>query len=150
MDLILLEKVHNLGALGDRVRVKPGYGRNYLIPRGKAAPATESNIVKFEARRAELEKAEAATLAQAQVRATALTALAAVSLTRKGGEEGKLYGSVGTPDIAEALTEAGVATEKHEVRLSNGPLREAGEHEVQIHLHPDINVTVKITIVAEA
>ena len=150
MDVILLEKVHNLGALGDRVRVKAGYGRNYLIPRGKAAPATETNIVKFEARRAELEKAETETLAQAHVRTTALSALVAISLTRKGGEEGKLYGSVGTQDIAEALTEAGVATEKHEVRLSHGALREAGEHEVQIHLHPDVNVAVKITIIAEA
>lgn len=150
MDVILLEKIHNLGALGDRVRVKAGYGRNYLIPRGKAALATADSIAKFEARRAELEKAEAEALAQANARAEALRALGTVTLTRKGGEEGKLYGSVGTPDIAEALTEAGVAIEKLEVRLPNGLLRVVGEHDVQIHLHPDVNVQVTINIAAEA
>lgn len=150
MDVILLEKIQNLGVLGDRVRVKAGYGRNYLIPRGKAAPATASNITKFEARRAELEAAADETLKQAQVRAAALAALGAVSLARKGGEEGKLYGSVGTADIAEALTGAGVAVAKHEVRLPLGALRVAGEHEVQVHLHPDVNTPVKVTIIAEA
>ena len=150
MDVILLEKIQNLGVLGDRVRVKAGYGRNYLIPRGKAAPATASNITKFEARRAELEVAADETLKQAQARATTLIALGTVTLARKGGEEGKLYGSVGTADIAEALTEAGVAVAKHEVRLPLGALRTAGEHEVQVHLHPDVNASIKVTVVAEA
>ncbi len=150
MEVILLEKVENLGNLGDKVKVKPGYGRNYLIPGGKAASATSKNLAKFEERRAQLEKAAADTLAAAQVRADALRSLAAVTITSHAGEEGKLFGSVSTVDIAHALTEAGVPVEKQEVRLPNGLLRQIGEYEITIHLHTDANVAVKIIIAAEA
>lgn len=150
MDVILLEKVHNLGNLGDKVAVRPGYGRNYLIPRGKAAPATALNLKKFEARRAELEKAAKEVLAAAEQRAAALRALGKVTLTAKAGEEGKLFGSVGTVDIAEAITLAGVKLEKQEVRLPAGPLRRVGEYEITIHLHPDVNVPISVVIAPEA
>lgn len=150
MDVILLEKVHNLGNLGDKVAVRPGYGRNYLIPRGKAAPATALNLKKFEARRAELEKAANEALAAAEQRAEALRALGKVTLTSKAGEEGKLFGSVGTVDIAEAITQAGVKLEKQEVRLPAGPLRMVGECEITIHLHPDVNVQITVVIAPEA
>ncbi len=146
MDVILLEKVHNLGNLGDKVSVRPGYGRNYLVPRGKAAPATGANLKKFEERRAELEQAANESLAAAEQRAEALRALGKVTLTCKAGEEGKLFGSVGTVDIAEAITQAGVKLEKQEVRLPAGPLRMVGEHEVSIHLHPDVNVQIAVVI----
>lgn len=150
MDVILLEKVQNLGNLGDKVSVRPGYGRNYLIPQGKAASATPGNLAKFEARRAELEKTAAENLAAAQAREQALRALSSVAIMSKAGDEGKLFGSVGTADIAEALAKAGVKVEKHEIRMPNGPLRTLGEHEVAIHLHTDINVAVKIVITPEA
>jgi large subunit ribosomal protein L9 len=150
MEVILMEKVENLGSLGDKVAVKPGYGRNYLIPSGKAAAATPRNLVKFEERRAELEKASAESLAAAQARADALHKLETVTIASKAGEEGKLFGSVGTADISQAFTEAGVAVDKHELRLPNGPLRHTGEHEITVHLHTDVNVQVKITIAAEA
>ncbi|MEO5574406.1 MAG: 50S ribosomal protein L9 [Gammaproteobacteria bacterium] len=150
MDVILLEKVENLGSLGDKVAVKPGYGRNYLIPSGKAAAATARNLVKFEERRAELEKASAESLAAAQARADALHNLGMVTIASKAGEEGKLFGSVGTADISQAFTEAGVAVGKHELRLPNGPLRHTGEHEITVHLHTDVNVQVKVAIAAEA
>ena len=149
MDVILLEKVENLGSLGDKVAVKPGYGRNYLIPSGKAAAATARNLVKFEERRAELEKVGAESLATAKARADALQNLAVV-IASKAGEEGKLFGSVGTADISQAFTEAGVAVGKHELRLPNGPLRHIGEHEITVHLHTDVNVQVKVAIAAEA
>lgn len=150
MEVILLEKVENLGSLGDKVSVKPGYGRNYLIPSGKAAAATARNLVKFEERRAELEKASAEALAAAQARADALQKLEVVTIASKSGEEGKLFGSVGTADISQALAAAGVAVDKHELRLPNGPLRHTGEHEITVHLHTDVNVQVKINITAEA
>ncbi len=150
MDVILLEKVQNLGNLGDKVAVRPGYGRNYLIPQGKAASATPVNLAKFEARRAELEKAAAENLAAAQAREQALRALGSVAIMSKAGDEGKLFGSVGTTDIVEALAKSGVKVEKHEIRMPNGPLRTLGEHEVAIHLHTDINVAVKITVTPEA
>lgn len=150
MNVILLEKVHNLGNLGDKVSVRPGYGRNYLIPRGKAAPATALNLKKFEARRAELEKTANEALASAEQRAAALRALGKVTLTSKAGEEGKLFGSVGTVDIAEAITLAGVKLEKQEVRLPAGPLRMVGECEITIHLHPDVNVQITVVIAPEA
>ncbi|MCL4316317.1 MAG: 50S ribosomal protein L9 [Gammaproteobacteria bacterium] len=150
MDVILLEKVHNLGNLGDKVSVRPGYGRNYLIPRGKAAPATAQNLKKFEERRAELERTAKEALAAAEQRAEALRALGKVTVTSKAGEEGKLFGSVGTVDIAEALTQAGAKVEKQEVRLPAGPLRVVGEYEVGIHLHPDVNAQITVVITPEA
>jgi large subunit ribosomal protein L9 len=148
MQVILLEKVTNLGKLGDLVKVRPGYGRNFLIPRGKAVPATADNKAKFEARRAELEKTEADTLAQAQARAAKFNEQI-VTIPALAGDEGRLFGSVGTADIAAALTQAGLAAEKHEVRLPNGPLRTVGEHKISMHLHPDVDATVTINVVAE-
>lgn len=149
MDVILLQKVENLGNLGDRVKVRAGYGRNYLIPHGKAAPATEANVAKFEARRAELEKEAAEAMTAAEARKAQLEALGGISLTAKAGSEEKLFGSIGTPDIAEALTAAGVPVERREVRLPEGPIRTAGEHEVEIHLHTDLNVGLKVTVISE-
>jgi len=148
MEVILLEKVANLGNLGDKVKVRPGYGRNFLIPQGKATPATPENVARFEARRAELEKAAAEALAAAEARREALEGLA-VEIAAKAGDEGKLFGSVGTTDIARALTEAGHPVERHEVRLPEGPFRTTGEFDVQLHLHTDVEATIKLTIVAE-
>ncbi|WP_297529560.1 50S ribosomal protein L9 [Thiohalobacter sp.] len=148
MEVILLEKVANLGNLGDKVKVRPGYGRNFLIPQGKATPATPENVARFEARRAELEKAAAEALAAAEARRDALEGFA-VEIAAKAGDEGKLFGSVGTSDIARALTEAGHPVERHEVRLPEGPFRTTGEFDVQLHLHTDVEATVKLTIVAE-
>lgn len=148
MEVILLEKVENLGALGDKVKVKAGYGRNYLIPGGKATPATAENIAAFEARRAELEKQAAEALAVAEQRKSALEKLS-ITITAKAGDEGKLFGSVGPADIADAVTAAGVAVEKKEVRMPTGPIRIAGEHEIGIHLHTDVNTTLNVTVVAE-
>lgn len=144
MNVILLERVANLGNLGDAVRVKAGYGRNYLIPQGKAVPATPENVEKFEARRAELEQAASEKLSTAEARKDAISALT-ITLTQKAGEEGKLFGSVGTSDIARAITEAGVAVEKREVRLPTGPIRQIGEHHIEIELHSD--VVAEITVV---
>ena len=149
MDVILLDKVDNLGDLGEKVSVKPGYGRNFLIPSGKAVPATRENLEAFEARRAELEKEAAEKLATAEARKAKVEALGPVVITHKAGEEGKLFGSVGTADIAEACTAAGVGVAKSEVRLPEGPFRVAGEYEVTLHLHSDVNAVVKITIVGE-
>lgn len=145
MDVILLEKVTNLGNLGDKVKVKAGYGRNFLLPYGKAVPATETNIVEFEGRRAELEKASADKLTQAQGRATAL-AETSVTITANAGEEGKLFGSIGARDIAEAITAAGEAVEKSEVRLPEGALRDVGEYDVLVQLHSDVSVEVKVIV----
>jgi len=149
MEVILLENIGNLGGLGDKVDVKPGYGRNFLIPQGKAVPATEDNVAKFEARRAELEAAAAETLAAAAARGEALTALGAVEIAATAGEEGKLFGSVGTRDIADALTAAGCVVDKAEVRLPEGAIRELGEFEVMIQLHAEVTASVAINIVAE-
>jgi large subunit ribosomal protein L9 len=148
MDVILLEKVKNLGSLGARVSVKPGYGRNFLIPKGKAVPATEANITAFDARRAELERQEAEVLAAAQSRAAQLAEIAVV-IAAKSGDEGKLFGSVGTRDIAEAITASGVSVDKSEVRLPNGAIRNTGEYTVTLHLHSDVNAEVSVTVVAE-
>jgi large subunit ribosomal protein L9 len=148
MEIILLQKVANLGNIGDRVKVKPGYGRNFLLPHGKATLATPDNIAKFEARRAELEKAAGEELRAAQTRAAKLGGLK-LSLTAKAGGEGKLFGSIGTSDIAEAATKAGFEVERSEVRLPHGPIRQAGEHVVQLHLHTDVTVDLPVTIVAE-
>ncbi|HIG78625.1 MAG TPA: 50S ribosomal protein L9 [Cycloclasticus sp.] len=148
MNIILLEKVANLGNLGDQVSVKPGYGRNFLIPGGKAVLATADRIAEFETRRADLEKAAAERLAQAQTRAEAVEKLS-LTITHQAGEEGKLFGSVGLPDIAAACAEAGVTVEKQEIKLSEGSIRQTGEFEVAIHLHSDVVATLKLAVVAE-
>ena len=148
MEIILLEKIENLGALGEKVSVKPGYGRNFLIPQGKAAPATAENIAAFEARRAELEQAAAEALAASQSRHEKLQDVT-LTITAKAGEEGKLFGSVGTADIAQAISDAGVTVERHEIRLPTGAFRHVGEYDVQIHLHSDVDTTVKLVIEAE-
>jgi len=147
MDIILLEKIGNLGDLGEQVTVKAGYGRNYLLPQGKAVPATSTNIEAFEARRAELEAKAAEVLASAKSRGEKLAELA-ISIAATAGDEGKLFGSVGTADIAAAITEAGVETEKREVRLPNGVIRSVGEYDVVLHLHPEVDVEIKINVVA--
>jgi len=148
MQVILLERVQNLGELGDSVKVKPGYARNYLIPQGRAVIATAENVAEFEARRAELERQEAEALALVQARAEALQGKE-VTLARKTGEEGKLFGSVGPQDIADALTEAGTAVSRHEVRLINDTLRQVGEHEVRIHLYADVESSITVHIISE-
>lgn len=148
MEVILLEKVHKLGALGDRVNVKPGFGRNYLIPSGKAVSATADNIAKFDARRAELEKQEQDALNEANARAEKLNTTV-VSIARKAGDEGKLFGSVGTADIAEAVTATGVELSKQEIRLPEGPIRSIGEIELNVQLHADVSATIKVNVVAE-
>lgn len=149
MEVILLENIGNLGGLGDKVDVKAGYGRNFLIPQGKAVPATRDAIAQFETRRAELEAAAAEALAAAEKRAEALNALDPISIGANAGEEGKLFGSVGTRDIAEALAAAGCEVDKSEVRLPEGPLRELGEFEVDIQVHGDVTATVVVAVVAE-
>jgi large subunit ribosomal protein L9 len=148
MELILLQKVLNLGNMGDRVKVKSGYGRNFLLPTGKATLATEANIARFESRRAELEKAATDELTRAQGRARSLEGFK-LTITAKAGSEGKLFGSVGTSDFAEALTKAGHQVERSEVRLPGGPLRTVGEHTITLHLHADVNVEVPVIIAAE-
>ena len=148
MEVILLETINNLGNLGDKVTVKPGYGRNFLIPGGKALPATEANVAEFEARRAELEKVEAEKLAAAEARKAQIDG-ASVTIARKAGDEGKLFGSVGTVDIAEAMTAAGNEVTKAEIRLPEGAFRSTGEYDISVHLHSDVDAAVKIVIVAE-
>jgi large subunit ribosomal protein L9 len=148
MDVILLQKVANLGAIGDRVKVKSGYGRNYLLPSGRATAATPANVARFEARRAELERTAAEELASAQQRAESLRDFR-LSITAKAGAEGKLFGSVGTNDIAEGCTAAGHKVSRAEVRLSTGPLRAVGEYQVPLHLHTDVEVPLTVIIVAE-
>jgi len=148
MDIILLQKVANLGQIGDRVKVKPGYARNFLVPTGKATMATPANIAKFEAQRAELEAKANAELAAAQKRAADLENFK-LELKAKAGSEGKLFGSIGTADIAEAAVQAGQPITRSEVRMPTGPIRSTGEHQVQLHLHTDVDVTLTVTIVAE-
>jgi len=149
MNVILLEKVENLGNIGDQVSVKSGYGRNFLLPKGKATIATAENIAVFEARRAELEAKQAGELSAASARAEKLQGLE-LSLTANVGAEGKLFGSIGTVDIADAATAAGVEILRSEVRLPDGPLRTVGTHEVEIHLHTDLNVLIKVEVIGEA
>lgn len=148
MEVILLQKVANLGNIGDLVKVKSGYGRNFLLPKGKATLATPENVAKFEARRAELEKTAREELAAAQSRAAKFAAFK-LSIPAKSGTEGKLFGSIGTADIAEGATKAGLALERSEVRLPEGPIRLAGEHVVQIQLHTDVVVDLPVVVVAE-
>ena len=149
MEVILLENISNLGGLGDKVDVKAGFGRNYLIPQGKAVPATAAATAEFETRRAELEAAAAASLTSAEARAAAVNALGLISIEANAGEEGKLFGSVGTRDIAEAVTAAGCEIDKSEVRLPEGALRDLGEYEVAIQIHGEVTATVAIAVVAE-
>ena len=145
MEVILLQKVANLGGIGDRVKVRPGFARNFLLPQGKATMATPANIAKFEARRAELERAAQNELESAQQRAEKMRDLK-LQLVAKAGTEGKLFGSIGTADIAEAAVAAGFEVARSEVRLPSGPIRVVGEHVVNLHLHTDVNVPVPVTI----
>ena len=150
MQVILLDKVANLGSLGDQVNVKAGYARNFLVPQGKAVPATKKNIEFFEARRAELEAKLAEVLAAANARAEKINALETVTIASKAGDEGKLFGSIGTRDIADAVTAAaGVEVAKSEVRLPNGVLRTTGEHEVSFQVHSEVFAKVIVNVVAE-
>ena len=148
MEVILLEKTANLGNLGDKVTIKNGYGRNYLIPQGKAVAATPKKIKEFEERRAELEKAAAAKKADAEARAAQLAELI-VTIGAHAGDEGKLFGSIGTRDIAEAVSAAGYPLEKAEVRLPNGALRTVGEYDIEVQLHTDVEATLHVVVVAE-
>lgn len=149
MEVVLLENISNLGGLGDKVNVKAGFGRNYLVPQGKAVPATATNVAEFEARRADLEAAAATTLAAAEARAEVINALGLISIAANAGEEGKLFGSVGTRDIAEAVTAAGAEIDKSEVRLPEGALRDLGEFEVAIQVHGDVFASVAIAVIPE-
>ena len=149
MELILLQKVTNLGNLGDKVNVKPGYGRNFLVPKGKAVPATAANLAEFEAKRADYEAKAQASLGEAEARRAKLEE-ATVTIYANASSEGKLYGSVGPRDIAEALTKAGNPVEKAEVVMGEGPLRNTGEFDVLVHLHADVETTVKVIVVPEA
>ena len=150
MQLILLQKVKNLGNLGDKVNVKPGYGRNYLVPQGKAAPATEANLAEFEKRRAEYEAKANQQLAGAEARKAQFDAADPVTIKANASTEGKLFGSVGPRDIADAFTAAGIALDKSEVVQGEGPIRHIGEFEVRVNLHADVHSTVKVLVVAEA
>lgn len=148
MRVILQEKISNWGNVGDQVTVKPGFARNYLFPYGKAIPATAENMAEFEKRRVELEKVAADVLAKAKQRAETLLALT-IKLTANASEEGKLFGSIGARDIALAITKVGVAVEKREVNMPEGPIRQTGEFAIQVQLHSDVKVTVKVMVVAE-
>ncbi len=148
MEVILLEKVGKLGTVGDKVRVKSGFGRNYLLPQGKAVAATNANLKEFEERRAELEKAAANKKESAEIRARELEDVK-VTIVAKAGDEGKLFGSVGARDIADAITAAGVEVTKAEVKLPEGTLREVGEYDVDVQLHVDVTQVVKLIVEAE-
>ena len=149
MEVILLEKVGKLGEIGDKVNVKAGYGRNYLVPQGKAVFATEDNLAEFEKRRAELEAAAQEKLKEAQARAEKLAVLEVISITAQAGDEGKLFGSIGTRDIADAVTQKGVEVSKSEIKLPEGTLRELGEYAIDIQLHAEVITAVNVVIVAE-
>jgi len=148
MEIILLESIDRLGGLGDRVNVRPGFARNYLLPKGKAKLATAANIAEIAERRAELEKHEAEVLKAAQTRAEQLEGLE-ISITAKSGGEGKLFGSVTNANITEAVNEKGIELEKSEVRMPEGPIRLAGEYDIDLHLHTDVNATIKLTVIGE-
>ncbi|CAH9015230.1 50S ribosomal protein L9 [Candidatus Nitrosacidococcus sp. I8] len=150
MEIILLEQVLNLGTLGNTVSVKPGYARNYLIPNGKAVPATKANEAYFESRRSELEKAETELAMAAEKRKQAIESLGSVTISANAGAEGKLFGSIGATDIATTLNKAGVEVHKKEIRLHNGPLRQVGDYNLEIYLHLDISASIKVVIIAEA
>lgn len=148
MEVILLEKIANLGNLGEKVTVKPGYGRNYLLPQRKAVLATPERLAEFEQRKTELEKEAAETLTAAEARREAIGQLT-ITITQKAGEEGRLYGSVGAQNIADAITQAGVEVKKQEVRLPQGPIRQTGDYEVPLHLHADVIAAAKVKVVPE-
>ena len=148
MNIILLERIVNLGDLGDEVAVKSGFARNFLIPKGKAVRASKENRAVFEARRAELERVAQERLGEAQARAAKLAGVA-VTISAKAGDEGKLYGSVGTHDIAEALVAQGADVTKSEIRMPAGVIRVVGEYQIDVHLHTDVNVAIKVVVVPE-
>jgi large subunit ribosomal protein L9 len=148
MNIILLEKIRNLGALGDEVKVKPGYARNYLLPYRKAVIANEANRATFEAKRIELEKHQTEVLSAAQARAEKLNG-ASISISAKAGDEGKLFGSVGAREIADALTAAGMPIERSEVLLPEGPIKELGTHDIELALHPEVTVSITVSVAAE-
>lgn len=148
MQIILLENISNLGELGETVNVKAGFGRNYLIPQNKAVPATSENIEKFEERRAELQEAADEKLGAARKRATEIEALN-ITISTKAGDEGKLFGSITVRDIADAAIAKGVALEKGEIKMPDGPIRELGDFEINIHLHPIVDVALKVGVIAE-
>ena len=149
MQIILLDKVTNLGSLGDQVNVKAGYARNFLVPTGKAVPATPKNKEIFQARRAQLEAELADIVAQGVARATQINQLSTITLTAKAGEEGKLFGSIGSRDIADAVCAAGVAVTKNEVRLPQGVIRTLGQHEIRFQIHGDISASLIVLVVAQ-
>lgn len=149
MQVILLEKVNKLGSLGDEVTVKNGYGRNFLIPQGKAVPATAANREIFQERLAELEAAAAERLAAAQAVAVKLEGLERVIIASKAGDEGKLFGSIGGRDLADAATAAGIELSKSQVRLPEGPLRNVGEFDIVVHLHAEVEAVLRVAVVAE-
>jgi large subunit ribosomal protein L9 len=148
MQVILMEKVANLGNLGDVVKVKDGYARNFLIPHGKAKRATDANLKAFEARRAELEKAQGETLAKAQERGTKLEGLT-IQVTQKAGPDGRLFGSVTNYDIVEALTKQGHEVERSQIRMPQGPLKQVGDYPIQVALHTDVTATIKVSVLGE-
>ncbi len=149
MDVILMENIENLGSVGDKVTVKAGFARNYLVPQGKAKMATAENLAEFEARRAELEKAAAEALATAEARKTTIEALNVIEITARVGSEGKLFGSIGVADISDAISALGTTVEKSEIRMPEGPVRETGEHVIDIHLYTDVDTQVTINVVGE-
>lgn len=148
MEIILLEKVQNLGDLGEKVSVKPGYGRNYLVPQGKAVPATKENVAMFESRRAELEEAAAGRMAKAEARRDAMQDVS-IEIVANASEEGKLYGSIGPREIAIAVSDAGHPLEKSEVIMGEGPIRNTGEFDVLIQLYAEVETTIKVCVIAE-
>lgn len=149
MEVILLDKIAHLGGLGDKVKVRNGYGRNYLLPQKKAVMATKENVAKFEAQRAEYEAKIAAELKAAQDRAAKIAEIATVSILAKAGDEGKLFGSIGTRDIADAVTAAGCEIHKSEVRLPEGVLRNVGEYDIMLQLHADVKADIRVVIAAD-
>ncbi|MBB3191314.1 50S ribosomal protein L9 [Halomonas cerina] len=148
MDVILLDKIGKLGDLGDQVTVKPGYGRNYLVPYGLAVPATKDNIAAFQAQRAELEAQATERKAEAEARAEQLNDIE-LSLVAKAGDEGKLFGSIGPRDLADAISSAGIEVAKSEVRMPEGPIRATGEYDIVLHLHAEVDAVVRVVVVAE-
>lgn len=149
MEVILLENIASLGELGEKVQVRSGYGRNFLIPKGKAVPASEANVSLFEARRAELEQAAADLVSKTEARALNIESLGVVEILANSGEEGKLFGSIGTRDIADAINSAGCEVDKSEIRLPDGSLRKLGEYQISIQLHGNVSANVVISIVQE-
>jgi len=149
MEVILLERIRNLGALGDKVKVKGGFGRNYLIPQRKAVPATADNLKKFEERRSQFEMAERETLSSAEKRAEQLIKLSKLTIVARAADEGKLYGSVSAHEIVEAFNKANIKVEKREVLMPHGALRQVGEYDIDIQLHSDVITVVKVAIIPE-